>query len=467
VYKTSKELHQASADLLVATIGVMEQILSYYETKPTSRSAFCGLISIFVGSEVKCVLTKSGKVFGATLRQDDYGRQLSEQLQILRTRSEQFERFAQTCSHEGVENIRTNVRAFRADANRNNIEVHQHLNIARLESYEQSMGMEARIKQYVADTLQPFIHLLNGNERLDPKTQSQRSPFLPLKKSRSAPTLRRIRNIAEKNCLAQLNYEASVIQSDIQRNLRFVHQLPKPAQDRIVAIIRHHKFKTWLVEFNSAILFLNGNYTSLAPMRQSPTSFISAKLASSMQSYNDPIKVPSLHPPIKTIAISYFCTEHLDRKDPYRGAIGILKSLTAQLLTSYHEFDTRVVRGLQKADLDDLETLCVGFKNLVRRIPREIVLFCIIDAITVHEESEARRADVGLVLETLIDIVTCDDGRSCVFKLLVTCPRVSRNYSAKVGKPSSESIVTMPEKVPSQGTFTIAKWNDYTYTAAD
>ena len=413
------------------------------------------------------MLTIVGKVLGAVFKQDEYGRQLSEQLDILRTRSEQFERFAQTCSHERAENTRTNVQALRADVNRNNVEVHQHLNITRLETYEQFMSMEQRIKEHLADILQrTFVPFLSANERLDPKTQGQRSPMLPLRKSRSAPTLRRIRDNAEQSCLARLDYKDSVIQSDIQRNLRCVHQLLKSAQDRIVAIIRHHKFKAWLMEINSSILFLNGHHTSSAPMRQSPTSFVCAKLASSMQSYRDTIEEPSLHPPIKTIAISFFCAEHLDHKDPYQGAVGIMKSLTAQLLTSYHGFDTRVVERLQEADLDDLETLCSRFEKLVRKLPQEIVLFCIVDAITIHEESEARRADVGLVLETLIDISSCDDRRSCVFKLFVTCPRVSRRYSVKVGKSDTKSVVTMPEKVPSQGAFTIAKWNDYTRAAS-
>jgi hypothetical protein len=237
---------------------------------------------------------------------------------------------------------------------------------------------------------------------------------------------------------AMLKYEDTVVQSDIQRNLRCAYQLPKPAQDRIIAIIRRHKIRAWLGDVNSSVLFLNGHYKSSRAMAQSPTSFICARLASTMLSNKNASDEPCLHPPGRTIGISFFCAEDLDPKDPYQGAHGIVKSLIAQLLVSYSDFDTRLIKQLLKADLDRLKTLCAALAMLVCKLPKEVVLFCLIDAVTVHEESESRCKKVESVLETLTDIAGSDDGRRCVFKLLITSPRVSRRdcecaYHARKG----------------------------------
>jgi hypothetical protein len=309
--------------------------------------------------------------------------------------------------------------------------------------------------------------LLTSNPRIDRSTQELKTPTLPIKRARSAPTLRRLRNEDEQSCLSLLKYEDTVIQSDIQRNLRCAYQLPKPAQDRIIAIIRHHKIRAWLGDVNSSVLFLNGHYKSSRAMVQSPTSFICARLASAMLSNKNTSEEPCLHPPVGTLAISFFCAEHLDPKDPYQGAHGIVQSLIAQLLVSYSDFDTRLIKQLLKADLDHLKTLCASLAMLVRKLLKEVVLFCLIDAVTVHEESESRCKKVESVLETLTDIAGSDDGQRCVFKLLITSPKVSRRYSGRIGRRDCASVLTMPEKVPSQGAFMMTKCNDYMRTGVE
>jgi hypothetical protein len=193
---------------------------------------------------------------------------------------------------------------------------------------------------------------------------------------------------------------------------------------------------------------------------QSPTSFICARLASALESNNDVPEEPSLHPRVRTLAISFVCAEY-DPKDTYQGARGIVKSLIAQLLISYHDFDTCLITQLQKLDLDHLKTLCTVLTMLINKLTREVFLFCIIDAVTLHEESESRCKKVESVLETLTDIANSDDGRQCVFKVLFTAPRVSRRYGGRVAKRECASVLTMPEKVASQGAFTMTKRNDY------
>jgi len=398
------------------------------------------------------------KAIKALVQQKDYEQRLTDAIEMLGDRSSQFDRVARTCGLEEIHFTRTEVQAVRVDVQRFNTEVHQHMNLAREESYAQNQNLEYRLKHHMGQLLQSLVNSIASDSKLDPKTQNLRLPILPLKKSRSAPELRRRRNVTEQVLLNLLEYDAVVSESDVQKSLRYVYRLPKPAQDRIIAMIRHHKFQSWLAGVESSALFLNGHYSTTGSIRQCPTSFVCARLASAMQSDRDAEEEPSLHPPVRTIAISFFCAEHVETGDPYRGARSIMKSLIAQLLASYR-FDIRVMAALQEADFDHVKTLCAGFKLLVDSLPAEIVLVCIVDAITVHEESESRSRKVEFVLEALAGLASSEEGRECVFKLLLTCPRVSRRYSGRLG---SACVLTMPEKVVSQGAFTMAKWDGYT-----
>jgi hypothetical protein len=170
---------------------------------------------------------------------------------------------------------------------------------------------------------------------------------------------------------------------------------------------------------------------------------------------------PSLHPTARAIVILFFCAEHLDPEDPHQGARGIVRSLIAQLLVCYNKFNTSLITKLLDVNLDSLKTLCATLKFLIGKLPKEVALSCIIDAVTVHEESESRCKKVEFVLDTLVEIAESNEDRKCVFKLLVTSPRLSRRYSGRIGKKACGEVVTMPEKVASQGAFTMTKWSDY------
>ena len=402
-------------------------------------------------------VTLVGKAAGALFGQSEYEQDLTNSIEMLRYHSSQFEKITHICSLEMIEHTRTTVQALQADIRRNDSGVHQHVNLARTEAYELFKSLEDRINQ----SLQVVVTMMGSNPRLEQGTQDLRPPKLPIKRARSAPTLRRLRNEAERSCLILLDYEEAVIQSNIQKNLRCAYQLPKPAQDRIIAMIRHQKVLSWLGNTKSSVLFLNGHHNSPRAMAQSPTSFFCAKLASAIQSSSEVSKEPSLHPPVKTIAISFFCAEHLDPKDPHQGAQGVVRSLIAQLLVCYNEFDSHLIKQLLKSDLDHLKPLCATLEIMINELPEEVVLTCIIDAITMHEDSEARCKKVEYVLDTLIEIAESDNERKCVFKLLVTSPRVSRRDSARTGGKACASVLTMPEKVASQGAFTMTKWGDY------
>ncbi|CAA9963402.1 hypothetical protein PTMSG1_06770 [Pyrenophora teres f. maculata] len=436
IFNKSKELRQASACLFVAIISVLQHILVYFKEKSLK------------------------KAIKALVQQSDYEQRLTDALDTLRDRSSQFDRFARTCGLEEIHYTRLEVQAVRADIERMSTEVHQHLNLAREESYAQSQQVEHKIDSFMAQLYQSFGHSLVSSPRVNSRTQDLQLPLLPIKKSRSARELRRYRNTMQQALLDMLDYDATVTESDLQNSLPNVYRLPKPAQDRILAIVRHHKFKSWMTDTKPSVLFLNGHYTAHGSMRQCPTSFVCAKLAA-IPWKREAEKEPSLHHPLRTITISFFCAQHLGRDDPYKGPRGIMKSLIAQLLVSY-DFDTQVIGSLDKEDFESTELLCDAFKLLVDSLSADIVLICTIDDITEHEESERYKRRVGDVVEALAKLAYDDEERRCLFKLFLTCPRISRRYSGKV---SNGTVLTIPEKVESQGSFTMRKWDWYFGTA--
>ncbi|EDU42376.1 conserved hypothetical protein [Pyrenophora tritici-repentis Pt-1C-BFP] len=423
IFNKSKELRQASAYLFVAIISVLQHILVYFKEK-------------------------------SLIQQSDYEQRLTEAIDTLGTRSSQFDRVARTCGLEEIHYIRSEMHEVRVDMDRIKTEVHQHINLAREESYAQSQKMEYRLQSYMAQAIQSLGHsLASGNVT----AQDLQLPLSPIKKSRSARELRKHRNNLQQALLDKLDYDAAMTESDLQNSTPNVWRLPKPAQDRILAIVRHHKFKSWLTDTGSSVFFLNGHYIAHGSMRQCPTSFVCAKLAAMPWKIEAEKEPSSRHPPLRTITISFFCAQHLHRDDEYKGPRGIMKSLIAQLLVSY-DFDTQVIGALDEEDFEYTESLCDAFKLLVDSLSAEIVLMCTIDAITEYEESERYKRRVGDVVKALAKLAYEDEERKCTFKLFLTCPRVSRKYGGKVG---NGTVVTMPERVESQGNFTTQKWDYY------
>ena len=421
--------------------------------------------------ESNILLTCAEKVLGALFGQGVYERALSDKIELLKLKAENFTRTADSCARETLQDTRSRIRGLQKNARQNHTETNMHLNAARMEGYEQYISLKGQndhmvdqneqivgqlnfIRQHFGD----FIAFLSSNRMLDPKTQDFRGPMLPLRKALSDSALRKRRDVAKQDTLTLLGFEESTMHMDIQKNLRNVYLLPRITQDRIICIIRHDRFQEWLVHPSSSILYVNGNNTTAAPSRQSPTAFVCAKLASAIQSASQEAPNSDLDGPFSTIAISYFCADHMAVQDSRPAAVQMIQSLLAQLLVEYRGFDSDIILALRDAELDDIDTLCLCFEALISQLPREAILFCIVDAITLHEESETRRANVEVFLSHLRHLVSNDNEDHCRLKVLLTSPRVSRRFWKRMGQ---DNVVTLPEKIPPQGGFTAAKWNNH------
>lgn len=226
--------------------------------------------------------------------------------------------------------------------------------------------------------------------------------------------------------------------------------LPRPDQDRAVAIMRSPKLQQWITITTSSALFVNGNHQ--ASRWQQPTSCICAKLIESIQ----PRAVKDY--PKTSIATFTLAGEHLQQEDPDSGLDGMMRSLLAQLLLAYSAFDLRTMRYLLNINYDDIHDLCTIFKTLITQLPPQIVTFCIIDAINYYEDNSPICEEANLVMEVLTDVVELTREGGCAFKLLLMSPWNSRVlYQNMVDQ--EKDVLWMPAKVPSLGGFTAAGWS--------
>ena len=214
------------------------------------------------------------------------------------------------------------------------------------------------------------------------------------------------------------------------------------------------RLHVWIREYNSAILMVNGNFNPSA--HRSPFSFVCAKLVDSIQP--SPSRFESEPGPPWITAHSFFCGQHLPSKGQEGSVAGIIRSLIAQILTEpCMHFARSTSLEILRISVFDIDALCDIYSTLVMQIPPHMTVFCVIDALTFQEDSKARCRDAIMLVQTLADLTqSCVGDRHCIFKVLLTCPGVSRSLYKELAK---RDVIWMPKTVVSRGGFTSMKWN--------
>lgn len=228
------------------------------------------------------------------------------------------------------------------------------------------------------------------------------------------------RERVQKDVFGHLDYAESVFLDDVQAILRIAWALPRAAQDRAVSLMQSPILHAWITSTKSIALFVNGNHDTSA--RQSPLSFVCAKLMDSIH----PTTNDGHHKPHAIIAQAFFCGQHLSSKDPDAGIAAIVRNLLAQLLTANNEFELSTVRQLLGIDPDDVVGLCAVFSELILQVPQKTMVFCMIDAMTFHEDSSLCCKEAVNVVHMLLGLVQQCIGGHCTFKVLLTAPGTSR-----------------------------------------
>ncbi|KAJ9616703.1 hypothetical protein H2200_000422 [Cladophialophora chaetospira] len=179
------------------------------------------------------------------------------------------------------------------------------------------------------------------------------------------------------------------------------------------------KFKEWLSADVSDALLIEGG-----PALATHGRFASLSLTSCLA-------IECLDDKDPAATIFHFCRRHTFSKDPLQGPQGLMRSLICQVLRLFQNeiklgFTATTFRRYQEQlESYNLQTLCDCFAKVVRQLPREMVLFCIIDGIDSFEKHDWAESCRFMIRELQDILYEYECGP--VFKLLVTSPVRSRH----------------------------------------
>ncbi|KAM7188349.1 hypothetical protein V8F33_010689 [Rhypophila sp. PSN 637] len=246
-------------------------------------------------------------------------------------------------------------------------------------------------------------------------------------------------NILSVDHLTSLNDETII--------LRRGRSLPDDALCRTASMIQTREVQNLLNYPEPGVVAVDGCADRAQVARISPISFVCANLAQALRQNLNPV-------------LAFFCGQHvnLTPDDDLQGPQGLVRGLLSQLVlalvqngwmgetggialpvgspcgtgsrpsdTAQHFFyTTDQTGGFQKDNSDSdgtilsLPDLCQLFHGLLRLIPPDTFVFCIVDGISYYER-DIWRQDYDQVLTMFGDIVT-DSTLACLFKVLLTSP---------------------------------------------
>ena len=189
-----------------------------------------------------------------------------------------------------------------------------------------------------------------------------------------------------------------------------------PANEQASAehVIQARQFQEWLVSPNSTQLLIHGNYD-----RERLVSGLSLFCTSFVRALAE--RGP------RFIHLVFFCGLHVDADvDDHAGPRAIIQIFICQLLCQF-DFGTTVPASTVSRELvqfGDLDTLCGVFQTLVHRLPRNIVLVCVIDGVVYYERPDFYD-DFGTVLVAILRL-SGEQSTQAAVKVRVTSPTTTK-----------------------------------------
>ena len=200
---------------------------------------------------------------------------------------------------------------------------------------------------------------------------------------------------------------------DIEHCLELADYLHPIAIDRASWVMGAQEFRSWLEVKSSRVILINGNSDPMD--NTSPLSLFCAHMTHLFVAAKS------------VIVISYFCGLHMDPiTDDRSNAQSMMISLIGQLLLQARQkhvhFDLSflVQEKLQLLAEDDVKTLCKIFRDLVVQLPKDMIIFCVIDGISLYESADGD-ADLLYVWQRLNRLLAHENLKAAM-KLLATSP---------------------------------------------
>ena len=254
---------------------------------------------------------------------------------------------------------------------------------------------------------------------------------------------------ATQKVLAVFDFDVETLPENIEASMSYIWTLPIAAQDRAAVLMASQKLHTWLANTEPSALFINGNYDGSA--RISPVSYVCSKLMDSL--FPGPASMHPRYPSI--LAQAFFCGQHVDTDNIATGPVEMMRNLVSQLVINYSAFSLPTMKRLVEMDSFDMAELCDVFSDLVRQLPKRYMVICVIDGITLYEDSPDQCDAATEALRSLLEIMENCKASGCVFKVLVTSPGGSR---ALYEEFEEDEIIWLERKIGPHGGLTPVNW---------
>ena len=210
-----------------------------------------------------------------------------------------------------------------------------------------------------------------------------------------------------------MRYEQISPVLDIERCLELADELDPIAIDRASWVMGAQEFQSWLEVKSSRAILMNGNSDPMD--NTSPLSLFCAHMTHLFVAAKS------------VIVISYFCGLHMDpvidgRSNAQSMMISLIGQLLLQARQKHLQFDLSfmVKEKLQLLAEDDVKTSCRIFRDLVIQLPKDMIIFCVIDGISLYESANGV-ADLLYVWQRLNELLAHKKLKA-VMKLLATSP---------------------------------------------
>lgn len=209
--------------------------------------------------------------------------------------------------------------------------------------------------------------------------------------------------------LSYLYHDSSKVQRDVEKVIKDGSARDPKFQEEVRILRESPEFDSWFKTTTSRVLFMNGCYRNLKWdfddslfywLEVSPMTNLCGVLTRSYQEKR------------KTIVLSFFCGLDPDAK---RGPHLMLGSLIGQLVQQYKDFDYSVIDLLD----EHIYVLCLVFIRLMRQLPSNYVVYCLVDGVYFLDLRWERECRVAIaILEEIVQ----DKRVKSTFKCLVTSP---------------------------------------------
>ncbi|KAK5989731.1 Cystathionine beta-synthase [Cladobotryum mycophilum] len=208
--------------------------------------------------------------------------------------------------------------------------------------------------------------------------------------------------------------------------------IPLAYRHRAEQIATSQQFRDWIVAAESRELLIEGDFDFNDAHHISALSLFCVTLTQALrmrESY---------------ISLVFFCGSHVEGdEDGSNGAVAIIKSLVAQLLEQYRDFDLRHIEShvkLYQIQQGDIGELCSLFVWLVHRLPQNTTLMCLIDGALHYEVDKYEAGFIG-VIRCILDLVR--GSLPFPMKILVTSPSPTDSVQRLFEASGDETYLSM------------------------